>query len=111
MRGPDRKHVSIARRLRREMTHAEAKLWYLLRDRRFIGFKFVRQAPIGPYVADFLCRQAKLVIELDGSQHVDSARDPVRDAYITEQGYRILRFWNSDVFTNRKGSSRLFCKS
>jgi very-short-patch-repair endonuclease len=103
MRGPDRKTVGMVRRLRRQMTDAEAKLWYFLRDRRFVRFKFVRQAPIGPYVVDFLCRESKLVIELDGGQHVESARDAVRDAYITEQGYRVVRFWNSDVFANREG--------
>jgi very-short-patch-repair endonuclease len=85
------------------MTDAEGRMWYLLRDRRFVSFKFVRQAPIGPYVVDFLCRQAKLAIELDGGQHAESARDAVRDAYITGQGYSVLRFWNSDVFTNREG--------
>jgi very-short-patch-repair endonuclease len=85
------------------MTDAEAKLWYFLRDRRFIRFKFVRQAPIGPYIVDFVCREAKLVVELDGGQHADSARDAVRDAYIAEQGYRVVRFWNLDVFANREG--------
>ena len=103
MRGPDRKTVRMVRRLRRQMTDAEAKLWYFLRDRRFVRFKFVRQAPMGPYVVDFLCRETKLVIELDGGQHAESARDAVRDAYITKQGYRVLRFWNSDVFSNREG--------
>ena len=78
-------------------------MWYLLRDRRFVSFKFVRQAPIGPYVVDFLCRQARLAIELDGGQHAESARDAVRGVYITGQGYRVVRFWNSDVFTNREG--------
>jgi len=75
----------------------------LFRDRRFVDFKFVRQAPIGHYVVDFLCRQAKLVIELDGGQHAANARDAVRDAYLMGLGYRVLRFWNSDVFTNREG--------
>src|ERR1700704_3304938 len=75
MRGPDHKVVGMARRLRGQMTDAEARLWYFLRDRRFVSFKFVRQAPIGPYVVDSLCRQAKLVIELDGGQHAESARD------------------------------------
>ena len=103
MRGPDRKTAGIAKRLRRQMTDAEAKLWYFLRDRRFVHFKFVRQAPIGPYVVDFLCRETKLVIELDGGQHADSDRDVVRDAYIAGQGYRVVRFWNSDVFSNREG--------
>jgi len=78
-------------------------MWYLLRDRRFLSFKFVRQVPIGPYVADFLCRQVKLVVELDGGQHAESARDVVRDAYLVGRGYRVLRFWNSDVFVNREG--------
>lgn len=88
------------RHLRRTQTEAERKVWYRLRDRRLNGFKFLRQESIGPYVADFCCREAKLIIEIDGSQHAESSHDRVRDAWLDERGYRMLRFWNSDVMTN-----------
>ncbi len=87
-----------ARRLRRERTEAEDRLWERVRDRRLQGFKFRSQAPIGAYVADFLCSEAKLVVELDGSQHVDeAARDKQRTGFLVSQGYRVIRFWNHDV--------------
>jgi very-short-patch-repair endonuclease len=79
------------------------KLWFALRDRRLGGFRFVRQADVGPYVVDFLCRERKLVIEVDGGQHVESEKDRVREAHLREQGFRILRFWNTDVLKNRYG--------
>ena len=103
MRGPDRKTVRAVRRLRGQSTDSETKLWFALRDRRLAGFKFVRQAPIGPYVVDFLCREKKLVIEVDGGQHAESARDRVRDEYLRGDGFHVLRFWNSDVITNSDG--------
>lgn len=62
--------------------------------------KFRRQLPIGPYIADFVCLSAKVVIELDGSQHAESARDLKRDAYLRTQGFRVLRIWNNDLFAN-----------
>jgi very-short-patch-repair endonuclease len=86
-----------AQTLRALSTEAEKKLWYRLRDRRLGGAKFVRQAPIGPYFADFACRACKLVVELDGSQHVDNVYDDKRDAHLIALGYRVLRFWNADV--------------
>ena len=86
-----------AQALRAASTEAEKKLWYRLRDRRLGGTKFVRQAPVGPYYADFVCRVCKLVIELDGSQHADSVYDDKRDAILVALGYRVLRFWNADV--------------
>jgi len=89
--------VSRARSLRRDETDAEHKLWSLLRGRGLGGYKFVRQFAVGPYFADFACRQAALIIELDGSQHADSASDAVRTKYLNEQGYSVLRFWNDDV--------------
>ena len=94
---PKRQNVSRARALRPSMTEAEAKLWRILRDRRLARWKFVRQFPIGPFIADFVCRQAKLVIEVDGSQHAESATDPERDAFLQSFGYGVLRFWNDDV--------------
>jgi very-short-patch-repair endonuclease len=69
------------------------------------GFKFVRQEPIGRYIADFVCREKNLIIEVDGGQHAESVKDVERDAYLTAQGYRLMRFWNNDVLTNREGVS------
>jgi very-short-patch-repair endonuclease len=86
-----------AQTLRAASTEAEKKLWRRLRDRRLGGAKFVRQVPVGPYYADFVCRACKLVVELDGSQHVDSAYDDQRDAILLALGYRVLRFWNAEV--------------
>ena len=89
-----------ASELRKTPTEAEALLWYHLRDRRFAEHKFRRQRPIGPYFADFACLDAKLVIELDGGQHVDAAAyDADRTRFIEGQGFRVLRFWNNDVLT------------
>jgi len=89
--------LGSARSMRRQPTLAEQKLWSLLRNRRFVGFKFRRQVPIGPYIADFVCYEAKLIIEADGSQHADNARDLVRDAELERRGFRLLRLWNSDI--------------
>ena len=86
-----------ARTLRSRLTDAERKLWYALRDRRFAGVKFRRQVPVGPYVADFLCYEARLVIEVDGGQHAESANDRRRDRWFAGNAFRVLRFWNNDV--------------
>jgi len=103
MRGPNRKRARKAQALRRNSTDAEMKIWFAVRDRRLAGFKFVRQEPIGPYIADFVCRDAKLIVEVDGGQHNESERDQRRDAFLATKGYRVLRFWNSDVLTNIDG--------
>ncbi|MGX5800899.1 endonuclease domain-containing protein [Bradyrhizobium sp. Arg314] len=87
---------SFARTLRREMTEAENKLWQELRDRRLDRIKFRRQVPIGKYIADFACLQARLIVELDGSQHADSESDLARGAELKARGFRVLRFWNDD---------------
>ena len=86
-----------AQKLRAAQTAAEQRLWLRLRGRRLGDAKFTRQASIGTYYADFVCRACKLVVEVDGSQHADSAYDDLRDAFLIAQGYRILRFWNADV--------------
>lgn len=86
-----------ARALRADMTDAERQLWYPLRDGRLQGAKFRRQRPVGRYIADFVCIDGKLVIERDGSPHLDSVSDMVRDVWFAEQGWRVLRFWNDDV--------------
>jgi very-short-patch-repair endonuclease len=103
MRGPDRPTVGLERRLRHQQTDAERKLWFALRDRRLDGFKFVRQEAIAGYVADFVCRERKLIIEADGGQHSESNSDHRRDAALKAEGYHILRFWNNDILTNRDG--------
>lgn len=79
------------------MTAAERLLWYHLRDRRLLGCKFRRQCPIGPYIADFACLDCALIIELEGSQHLDASSDAVREAFLHREGFQLLRFWNNEV--------------
>lgn len=87
-----------AKTLRIQMTDAETRLWYHLRAHRFMGLKFKRQKPIGPYIVDFVCLEQFLVIELDGGQHMEQTdQDRERDEYLRERGYRVLRFWNHQV--------------
>ncbi|HSC18184.1 MAG TPA: DUF559 domain-containing protein [Rhizomicrobium sp.] len=92
-----------ARSLRSKSTEAERKLWHCLRDKRLCGFKFRRQQPIGPYIVDFYCSGAKLIVELDGSQHGDGRR-PICDLQLTRwletRGYAVIRFWNTDVLND-----------
>jgi len=92
-----------ARRLRRDSTDAERKLWTRLRSRQIDGCKFVRQEPIGPYVVDFICRERRLIVEVDGGQHATDKRDAVREKWLVAHGYRVLRFWNNDVLANTDG--------
>src|SRR5580693_269023 len=94
---------SRARAMRGAPTDSELRLWRLLRDRRLNGIKFRRQVPVGPYIVDFLCVGAKLIVEADGSQHAESVRDNVRDGYLANQGWKVLRFWNNEVLQNREG--------
>ncbi len=93
----------VARKLRRDKTDAEALLWSRLRNRQLENAKFRFQAPFDDYVADFLCHSASLIIEVDGSQHADSRQDKNRDAIMEIGGYRVIRFWNSEVFDNLEG--------
>src|SRR6185437_284235 len=93
-----------ARSLRNTMTDTEQRIWYFLRDRRFRKYKFIRQWVIGNYIVDFICRSKKLIIELDGGQHVESVNyDKKRDAYLEQQGYKVLRIWDHEVFINIEG--------
>jgi len=85
--------------LRKEMTDAERRLWQYLRGGRLEGHKFRRQHPVPPYVIDFCCVEARLAIELDGSQHTEAA-DAARSRYLESQGWRIVRFWDNDVLSN-----------
>ncbi|PAQ10703.1 hypothetical protein CIT26_07405 [Mesorhizobium temperatum] len=87
----------FARSMRREPTEAEDRLWHELRGRRLDRIKFRRQVPVGKFIADFVCAEARLIVEIDGSQHADSNYDRVRDAELKARGFRVLRFWNDDV--------------
>ena len=90
-----------SRALRRDRSDAEALLWRRLRGRQLAGAKFRRQQPIGPYFADFCCVEARLIIELDGGQHAEQAdRDAHQTAYLVDQGFRVMRFWNHDVLAS-----------
>ena len=88
-----------ARELRRQMTPAETVLWSRLR-RHQMGYHFRRQLPIGQYIVDFVCLQHKLVVEIDGQQHLGSAQDRERDCWLRAQRYRVLRFWNEEVLND-----------
>jgi very-short-patch-repair endonuclease len=103
MRGAKVTKTVLARRLRKSSTIAERKLWKYLRSRGLSGFKFVRQEPIGPYVVDFVCREKRLVIEVDGGQHATDKRDAIRDRWLADHRYRVLRFWNNEVLGNIEG--------
>ena len=99
-----RKLIKHARNLRTNQTDAETRLWQHLRNRGLNGHKFRRQVAIDPFIADFLCAEAKLIVELDGGQHDANAEaDARRTAYLEHLGYRVLRFWNNDVLTNTEG--------
>ena len=98
----ERRLTKRARKLRRDMTEAERKLWTRIRNRQLEKTKFVNQSPIGPYIADFAARSLRLVIELDGGQHSES-KDAERTRVIKAHGYRIIRFWNNDVMENIDG--------
>ncbi|MQW86825.1 endonuclease domain-containing protein [Sinorhizobium saheli] len=103
MRGANERRTQRARDLRQGDNDAESILWSELRDRRLNGFKFVRQFPIGAYFADFACRDARLVVEVDGSQHAVSSRDVARDKYMLLNGWSVARFWNTHIFRDRAG--------
>ena len=93
-----------AKRLRAESRDAERLVWSRLRAHRLLGWKFKRQQPVGRYIVDFVCFDAKLVIELDGGQHADAVdEDAARHAWLGSQGCRVLRFWNNDVLSNLDG--------
>ena len=92
-----------AQQLRNNATDAEQALWWRLRSRQLEGYKFSRQMPVGPFICDFLCRERRLIVELDGGQHAENARDIPRTAYLEQEGYHVVRFWNNDVLGNLEG--------
>ena len=94
------------RQLRTNMTKQERKLWQIIRKRAINQYRFRRQFPIGNYIVDFICREKKLVIEIDGGQHNEPDKikyDDERTYYIEAQGYRVIRFWNNDIDSNIEG--------
>jgi len=94
------------RRLRKNVTDAEQKLWSILRSRRMAGLKFFRQYSVGPYILDFYCPERRLAIEVDGGQHANvygQPHDAHRDSYLRELSIRVIRFWNNGVLQNIEG--------
>ena len=99
LRNSERAHT-----LRVDQTEAEARLWNRLRDRRLAGAKFRRQHPTGPYIVDFCCVERRLIVEVDGGQHSEAdSGDEGRSAYLASFGFKVLRFWNTDVLSNIEG--------
>ena len=103
VRGGSGRMVVRARKLRREATFAERRLWSRLRNEQLGGWQFRRQHPVPPYILDFACVLAMLAVEVDGGQHAESTRDASRDCYLQRRGWRVLRFWNHEVLTNTEG--------
>jgi very-short-patch-repair endonuclease len=103
--------LAKAQRLRREMTGAERKLWSVLRNRQLDNEKFRRQRPIGPFIADFVCQERRLIVEADGGQHADSISDAKRTAFLESKGYRVLRFWNNDILNNLDGVAQVIANA
>jgi very-short-patch-repair endonuclease len=96
--------INVSRSLRKRQTDAENLLWKHLRRKQLEGFKFRRQHPIGNYIVDFVCLEKQLILEIDGGQHaIEIDKDRDRDKWLIAEGYRILRFWNNDVFENLTG--------
>ena len=103
-----------ARDLRKNSTKAERIVWSILRAHRLNGASFRRQVPVGPYIADFVCHTANLIVEIDGGQHFEQeglARDRCRDAFLKTKGFRVLRFSNLDVMTNRAGVAEVIAEA
>jgi very-short-patch-repair endonuclease len=95
--------TGIARKLRKQSTDTEQHLWRHLRNRQIEGFKFRRQQPVGGYFVDFVNLEKKVIIELDGGQHALGPGDKVRDEWLRAEGYKVLRFWDNQIFNNLEG--------
>ncbi len=105
-RPPGEEALERQRQLRREPTEPEKRLWRYLRGRQVAGLKFRRQVWLGPFIVDFFCAEARLIVEVDGETHIDpdaQAYDARRTALIEAEGYRVRRFWNNDVMQNIEG--------
>ena len=96
----------LARNLRKNSTFQERRLWNLLKNRQFHNLKFKRQQPIGDYIVDFICKEAKIIIEIDGGQHNEPENieyDKTRTEYLNNLGYKVIRFWNNEIYENIEG--------
>lgn len=96
----------LARNLRKNATIQERRLWNLLKNRQFYNLKFKRQQPIGDYIVDFICKEAKIIIEVDGGQHNEPENieyDKTRTEYLNNLGYKVIRFWNNEIYENIEG--------
>lgn len=98
----DKRLTPLARKLRKDPTEAEKRMWSRLRGEQ-LGVRFTRQFPIGNAIVDFACRSLRLVVELDGGQHADSSADDARTRMIEAHGYHVVRYWNNDVLANTDG--------
>ena len=95
-----------ARELRKNMTAQERKLWEIIRDRKFYGYRFLRQYVISPYIVDFICKKEKIIIEVDGGQHNEPENikyDNERTEYLISKGYKVIRLWNNEIDDNFEG--------
>ena len=104
----------LAKDLRKRSTDTERLLWKHLRAKQFEGLKFKRQQPVGKYIVDFICFEKKVIIELDGGQHLqpsEKQKDRERDAWLEAQGYRVLRFWDNEVMMNTRGVLEMIRKT
>ena len=98
------RNTTTAKNLRKNLTDTERLLWEYLRSKQLEGLKFRRQEPIGNYIADFVCFEKRIIIELDGGQHaVNKEKDRKRDTWFEGQGFKVLRFWDNEVLTNLHG--------
>ena len=98
--------ILLARNLRKNSTIQERRLWNLLKNRQFYNLKFKRQQPVGNYIADFICKEAKIIIEIDGGQHNESKNidyDKTRTEFLNNLGYKVIRFWNNEIYENIDG--------
>ena len=95
--------ITLARNLRKNATIQERRLWNLLKNRQFRNLKFKRQQPIGDYIVDFICKETKVIIEIDGGQHNELENieyDKTRTEFLNGLGYKVIRFWNNDIYEN-----------
>ena len=95
-----------ARELRKNLTQQERKLWNIIKNKQFYGYKFLRQYPIEPYIVDFICREKKIIIEIDGGQHNQPEEieyDKTRSIFLNSKGYKVIRFWNHEIDTSIDG--------
>ena len=102
-----------ARELRNNMTKQEQKIWSFLKNRKFYGYRFLRQYPIGNYIVDFICRSKKIIIEIDGGQHNEPQNieyDTTRTNFLEAKGYKVIRFWTNDIDKNLDGVYKVLIK-